>query len=109
LPFGEADEGVDDAWVELGAGTAPELGERLVFGQRPPVGPEADHRVEGVAAEDDPCAGRDLLACQAVRVAVAVPALVAGADEEGDVAERSRAAENLCTDERVAGDELPVG
>ncbi len=46
------------------------------------------HRVEGVADGDDPRAERDRLAAEAVGVAAAVPALVAGAHDRRDRRER---------------------
>ena len=50
---------------------------------RRPVGAVGDHGVEGVAHRHHPGAQRDLLAGQPVRVAGAVPALVARAHERG--------------------------
>jgi energy-coupling factor transporter ATP-binding protein EcfA2 len=80
-------ERVDDARVELRAGAAPHLGERLCFGAGCAVGAVGRHGAEGVAGADDARDERDLLAGEPVRVAAAVPVLVAGADDAADVAE----------------------
>ncbi len=78
----------DDLRVELAAGATPYLRERLARGLALVYGTFAGHRVEGVAGEDDARAERDALARQAIRVAVAVIALVAGADDLRDPLQR---------------------
>ena len=67
------------------------------------VGPIGGHRVEGVACGDDPGADRDLLAGQAVRVPVSVPALVVSADDDArllqnapDPVEHALALDGVC-------------
>src|SRR3954451_11218445 len=70
-------EDTDDHGVELAPGAAPQLAEALVVGHPEPVRARSDHRVERVADRDDPGAERDLALEESVRVAGAVPALVA--------------------------------
>ena len=65
------------------SGAAAQLGQRLGAARGGRYGRSLSHRVEGVADGDDAGAERDVLAGQAVGVAGAVPALVAGADELG--------------------------
>ena len=77
--------------------------------QRLAVGALRGHGVEGVADGDDPRSKRDLLAGQAVRVARAVPALVARADDRADRLQGGRGAEDALADDRVAAHELPLG
>jgi hypothetical protein len=64
--------------------------------------------VEGVAHGDDASAERDLVARQAVRVAAAVEALVAGADQRRHRAERRRGAQDALADDRVLAHERPL-
>ena len=73
------------------------------------VRPVRRHRRERVAHEHDLRAERDVVAGQRVRVAAAVPALVAGADEPGDADERGSAGDDALADQRVAAQELPLG
>ena len=73
------------------------------------VRPVGHHRVERVADGDDPRAERDRLAGEPVGVAAAVPALVAGAHERGDGAQRGHREQEALADERVAAHELPLG
>src|SRR4051812_5057638 len=108
LQRADAAEGVHDDWVELGAGAAAQLGERLLGIERALVRAVRRHRVVGIADRDDSCAERDLVAGEAVRVAVAVVVLVARAHERGDRTQRDRGAEDALADDRVAGDELPL-
>ena len=72
----ECDEGVDDRGRELRAAVESDLVGRFL--QRPgaAVGAVRGHRVDGVGQADDRGLERDPVAPQAVRVAVAVPALV---------------------------------
>ena len=74
-------ERVDDRGVELLAGAAAQLGQRVFDRVRGAVDAVGHHRVEGVADGDDAGAERDVLAGEAVGVAGAVPALVAGAHD----------------------------
>ena len=74
----------DERGVELAARAAAQLVERLLLAEHGAVGARLAHRAEGVADGDDPRAERDLVAGQPVRVAAAVPALVARAHERGD-------------------------
>ena len=91
----------DELGVELGAGLALELVERLLDGSGGPVRPVVDDRVVGVDQADDPRPDRDPLAAQAVRIARAVPALVVVAHDRGELrGGRERLADPLA-DERV--------
>src|SRR5207237_9118161 len=60
---------------------------RLLDRERLPVGPLRRHRVEGVADEDDPRLERDRLTRERVRIARAVPPLVAVADDRPHLGE----------------------
>lgn len=62
--------------VELGAGVSDHLGSGLLETDRLTIGPVGDHRVEGVAHQNDAAGKRDVVARNAVWVALAVPALV---------------------------------
>ena len=92
------------------AALAAQLVERLGHRPRLLVGPIGEQRVEDVAHRADAPDERDLLAGQAGRVAVAVPALVVGAGDllghAHDV--RARARQQLGADRRVAAHELAV-
>ncbi len=81
-------EGLDDRGIELGAAAGTELGDRGLGGRWRAVWAVARHGVERVADEHDPRGERDRVAGQAVRVAVAVDALVRRAYDAGDRAER---------------------
>src|SRR6185312_12220640 len=80
---------LDDLRVELAAGAAPQLLDDGGQRQRRPVRPVGRHCVERVGAADDPRDQRDVLAGEAVRIAGAVPALVARADDPADVGEEA--------------------
>src|ERR1700689_3467563 len=81
-------EHLDQLRVELRAGAATQLRQGILDGHRVLVGAIVEHRAKGVADRDDAGAERDLLAGQAVRVTLAVPALVAGAHERADPCQR---------------------
>ena len=72
------------------------------------VGPIGGHGVEGVADGHDAGAERDLVAAQPVRIAAAVPALVARADEPGHRTQRGRGQQDALADQRVAAHEAPL-
>ena len=74
-------------------------------GQGAAVAAIAGHRVPRVADEDDARAQRDVLAGQAVGVAAAVPALVAGAHDAAHGAQRLGRADDALADDRVLADE----
>src|SRR5438067_5225495 len=78
---------VHDARVELRPGALAQAPQGLGCREPLAVWPVGRHRVEGVADEDDPRLERDLLAALAVRIAGAVPVLVAGADDRTHVLE----------------------
>ena len=80
----DAHERLGQAGVELRARAATELLDRVGVRRRGAVAARRDHRVIRVAERDDAGAERDLVACEAVRVAAAVEALVARADEAAD-------------------------
>ena len=64
--------------------------------------------MEGVAGEDDPALDRDLLAAQAVRVAVPVPALVLRPHRRREMTETDDRRDHLRPDLRVAPHDLPL-
>src|SRR5205807_4540612 len=76
----DCEQRVDHVRVEVRPAAPHELRLRLLERQRLPVRPVGRHRVEGVAAADDARAERDVLAGEPVRIAAAVPSLVAGPD-----------------------------
>src|SRR5204863_5813112 len=78
----------DDGWVELTPGVAAQLFDRHAERQRLPIAAVGRHRVEGVAAHDDPRGPRNLLPGEMIRVAGSVPALVTRADDRPDVTEQ---------------------
>ena len=67
-----------------------------------------DHRLEGVADRDDPRAERNLLARQPVRIAAAVPALVARAHELRDRQQSGRRGDDPLARERVLRASAPT-
>ena len=76
-----AGERVHDFGVELRAGAAPQLAQRLGRGSRRAIGARAGHGVEGVGDVDDAREQGNLVAAQAVRVAAAVGPLVMQLDD----------------------------
>ena len=62
----------------------------------------------GVAGEDDPAADRDLRAGEAVRIALAVPALVLVADDPRHVAQTRDRAQDALADRGVLAHDLPL-
>src|SRR5512133_1027793 len=99
----------DDVPVELRAGVGAQLVGRLLRREGVAVAAIAGHRVPGVAREDDAGPERDALAGQAVGVAAAVPAFVAGAPDPADGAQRLGRADDALADDRVLADEAPLG
>src|SRR4029077_14117985 len=75
---------LDHVRVELAAGALAEPAHRLAMAETVAIGPIAGHRVIRVADEDDARLERDVLAGDAVGVALAVPALVAVTDDRPD-------------------------
>ena len=75
------------------------------FGDAP--GPVLDHRLVGVADRDDPRAERYLVAGEPVRVAAAVPALVAGANQLCDRDEGRRRRQYPLPDQGVVPHHFP--
>lgn len=67
---------VDDARIKLGAGVPNQFGSGLLEADRLSVGPIGDHRVEGIADQDDAARKRNLVTGYAVGIALAVPALM---------------------------------
>src|SRR3954453_23156285 len=99
LAVERADEHLGHLRVELRAGVLAELADRLAVVHRLSVGAVGDHRVVGVAGQDDAGADRDLLALEPIGVAAAVEALVLAADDARDPAEpRDRAEDALADD-----------
>ena len=93
-----------DLRVELGAGAALDLGQRLFMGERTAVRPVARHRVEGVCDREHAGLERDLLACLPGRVARAVPALVVVEHVRNRVAQRGDAEDEPRAGLRVLAD-----
>src|SRR3954452_620411 len=83
----EPEEDFDHVRVELRARALAQPAARFLAAQPLAVGAVGRHRVERVADEDDPRLERDLIAGLAVRVARAVPALVAAADDRAHLGE----------------------
>jgi len=79
----------DDLRIELRPGADLELAQCLLARAGRAVRSVGRHRAVGVAGADDARDERDLLAGEAVRVAPAVPPLVARADEMADAAEET--------------------
>ena len=76
---------IDHVRVELAiTGTATQFLQGLFLRARLAVGALIDHRVKGVTGADDPRSQGDLISGETIRVARAVVALVAGADELPD-------------------------
>jgi hypothetical protein len=75
------EERVDDLGRELGAGPGADLGKSLLVDQRGAVQALGRHRVPRLGQSGDCGLERDLLAGDAVRVALAAPALVVVADD----------------------------
>ena len=74
-----------------------------------PVAALGAHGVEGVGDEDDARAERDVRGREPVRVARAVHALVARADEPRAALERRGGGEDALADDGVAADQRPLG
>ena len=72
---------LDDVGVELRAGALAQAAHRLRVAQPLAVRAVGRHRVVRVADEDDARLERDLSPAEPVRIAAAVPALVAVADD----------------------------
>src|ERR1044071_1942081 len=88
-------------WIELRAGLALELDDRLVDRSRRPVGPIVDDRVEGVDEAHDPCTRGDPLAAKAVRIPGAIPALVVVADDRGELRRRREGLADSLADQQM--------
>ena len=85
-----------------------ELGAGGIDLERRPVRTRLDHRAIGVADRDDAGADRDRVPPQAVRIAAAVPALVARADDRHDPGESLDRGEDPLADDRVSPHQLPL-
>src|SRR4051794_39655830 len=101
-------ERVDHGRVELRSRAAAQFAYRRLRRARLCVRALGDHRVIRVADRDDPRSERDVGAAQAIGVAAAVPALVAGADELADRAQRRNPGEDALADDRVLAHDLPL-
>ena len=62
----------------------------------------------GIAGEDDPAADRDRRACEAVWIALAVPALVLVADDASHGAQARDGAQDALADRRVLTHDHPL-
>jgi hypothetical protein len=101
-------EGVDHHRVELGPGPVGDLLAGLVEGDGLAVGAVGGHGVEGVGDREHPRPGRDGVAGQTGRVALAVPALVVAADHLHGAAQRLDAGHHLDPEQRVGPHHLPL-
>src|SRR3954470_16912687 len=81
LAADHAAEGVDDRGVELRAGAAAQLLDRVGDRATALVGAVGGDRAEGVAGRDDARDDGDLVALHALGIAVAIPPLVVVADD----------------------------
>src|SRR5439155_9549710 len=84
--FQNTEERIDDRRCELRPAVLPELGLGLAWSERTVVGAVGRHRVPRVGQTDDRSAERNRAAPQAVRIPIAVPALVVVADQGHSVA-----------------------
>ena len=91
VAYRDAQERVRDEGVELTATAPRDLAACLGDIHRAPVGTVARHRVERVGHGEDARAQRDRVAGEAVRIALAVLALVMVADDACDVGEERNA------------------
>src|SRR5205807_2051331 len=94
--------------IELAAGAAAQLGQRLLSRSRPPVGLGRAHRVVGVAYRDDASAQRDLVVLEPIRVTAPIPALMARSHESRRRSQRRRGPEDPLTDDWVLARESPL-
>src|ERR1019366_9188518 len=104
-----AAEGFDDFWVELAAGVALELGDRVILAAGCLVAALGGHGLVGVTRGDDAGTKGNCGAGQTVGVTVAVPAFVTGSDESGDGPAGWGGVEDAFTDDGVLVHELPFG
>src|SRR5688500_2509641 len=95
-------------WVELRPRTAAELRNSVILAYRIAVRALGRHGVEGVADGHDARPKRDVVPAQAVRIAAAVPALVARANQARDGAKRRRGEQDALADQRMAPHEAPL-
>src|SRR3954453_21826217 len=72
----ERGEHLDADWVELAAGAAAQLGDRVIHAHRLTVGAVARHRIEGIGGEQDARRERDGLRPESLGVARPVDVLV---------------------------------
>src|ERR1700709_18364 len=83
LALEQLDEDLDEAGIQLLAGDAAELDDRVVAGHRGAVGVARGHHVVGVGDGDDPGQFRNVVPDQAAGIAFAVDPLVVGEDDLG--------------------------
>src|SRR5207248_6374813 len=105
---GEAEEHVDHRRIELRPRTLAQPPARLFNAEALPVRPVCGHRVERVANEDDPRLDRNLVAGLPVRITVAVPALVAAANDAADLREAVDRLEDPLAEPGVQLDDLSL-
>ena len=108
LALEQLDEDLDEAGVELLAGDPAQLLDRVVARHRRAVGVARGHHVVGVGDGDDPRQLRDVVACEAARVALAVDPLVVGEDDLGDRPVAVERGDDPGALLRVAADQHPV-
>ncbi len=88
FPFHGADEGRDNRRIELRAGVLVDLGDDLRDVHALAIRPVGCHRLDSIGQSQDAGFQRDLLADQAIRIALAIVTLVVVANERGDIVER---------------------
>src|SRR3954454_23790054 len=99
------DEGLHCGRVELRSRATLELRHGAIDAEGRAVWPIGGHGVVGVADGDDPAGHRNLLATEALRIALAVPALVMEANDRGHGLQPGHAGQQLRAPHRVAPDE----
>ena len=102
-------EGDDQPFVELRATRVLEAGQRLVDGQGLAVRPGRRHRGERIAHRQDPGDLRDVVAGQAVQVALPIPALVVVADAGADLLEVGQLADDEIAERDMLLHDLVLG
>src|SRR5689334_8219231 len=104
------DERADDARVEMRSGARAELGRGLFCRARLPIRAVGRHGAPRVARAHDARGERDRLAGERIRIALAVPPLVARPDDCPDLAEEpTDALEHLLAEHGVRLHQLPLG
>ena len=107
-PLEQHREHLDEVGIELDAGLAPQLVDRLLVGDRLPVRAAGDHRLVRVHDGHDPGPDRDVCARQAQGVAAPVEPLVVVEHDRRGVAQGARLLEDDLPDLGVLGHDAPL-